>query len=151
MYLFNMYPSCLECCLAFGNDQVNVTPVTFQIRSLPLIVSYRRCLNSPSFVTFVGLIVLESPVFLNGEIGRRIGKKMSIHITRGFRIFSRWFASPNFIFFNYILSLGWFKSTMGQKLSQDVKRREYRSNAATFLVAYLLGSPIQEFDLDPSR
>jgi hypothetical protein len=46
---------------------------------------------------------------------------------------------------------GWFKSTVTQVLSAEEKNKEYRYNAATFLVSYLLGSPIQEFDLEPNR
>ena len=48
-------------------------------------------------------------------------------------------------------NLGWVKSSIAQMLSADEKKTQYRSNAATFLVSYLLGCPIQDIDLNPNR
>jgi hypothetical protein len=95
-----------------------------------------------------GLAVLESPPFLNGEIGRRIGKQLESYFH--LRILS----TCNTLLIalhNYEKIAGWFKSTVTQVLSAEEKNKEYRYNAATFLVSYLLGSPIQEFDLEPNR
>ena len=50
-----------------------------------------------------------------------------------------------------MLLLGWLKSAVLMRIDGDEKKKEYRANAATFLVAYLLGSPIQNFDLDGAR
>lgn len=48
-------------------------------------------------------------------------------------------------------AIGWLRSSIYENTDEQEIKRIYRSNAATFLVSYLLGSPIQEFDLDGSK
>jgi hypothetical protein len=48
-------------------------------------------------------------------------------------------------------TLGWAKSSIAQMLSAEEKKTQYRANAATFVVSYLLGCPIQDIDLNPNR
>ena len=108
----------------------------------------RNSTDHISSATPPGLAVLESPPFLNGEIGRRIGKRLQcyLHIRTTLTCNSSLIALQN-----HEKIAGWFKSTVTQVLSAEEKNKEYRYNAATFLVSYLLGSPIQEFDLEPNR
>lgn len=111
------------------------------------------------FDFFLGLLALESPLFLNGEISRRVGKyeidsmapPTSIFVKKIFVCSLTYTSFVMILFYLPSYTIGWLKSAILQKFNPSEKKREYRSNAATFLVAYMLGTPIQEFDLDSGR